>query len=42
MYLDFLQHYLSQILDVMDPAYRQDIIYQQGGAPPHITNNVQD
>lgn len=42
MYLDFLQHDLPQMLDVIEPAHRQDIIYQQDGAPPHYTNEVRD
>lgn len=42
MYLDFLQHNLPQILDEIDPVHRQDIIYQQDGAPPHFTNDVRD
>lgn len=42
MYLDFLQHDLPQILDAIDPVHRQEIIFQQDGAPPHFNTNVRD
>jgi hypothetical protein len=42
LYLDFLQHDLPQLLDTIDPALRQEIIFQQDGAPPHFTNEVRE
>lgn len=42
MYLDFLQHNLPQLLDAIDHNQRQDIIFQQDGAPPHYNRDVRE
>lgn len=39
-YLDFLQHNLPQLLDQLTQQQREELIFQQDGAPPHFTNDV--
>lgn len=43
-YLDFLQHSLPNLLDGLDLTQRQrdNIIFQQDGAPPHFSNDVRN
>lgn len=40
MYLDFLQHNLPQLLDGIDTERREELIFQQDGAPPHYNADV--
>ena len=39
-YLDFLEHHLPELLDVIPVPKRAEIIYQHDGPPAHSSNTV--
>lgn len=41
-YLDFLEHHLPGLLDIIPVPKRAEIIYQHDGAPAHSSNTVRD
>lgn len=41
-YLEFLEHHLPGLLDVIPAPQRAEIIFQQDGAPAHSSNVVRD
>ena len=41
-YLDFLEHHLPELFDVISKLKRAEIIYEHDGAPADSSNTVRD